>query len=279
MPSISIPAAVLGAGAIGGVGSIASGILGSNAAQNAASKQANAALQGQQLQYSELQQIEQMLGPFVGEGQSAIGALATWTGAQPGGNPLTAPLTAPFGGSTAAEGQALQTALAQTPGYQFTLNQGLQSVQNSFAAQGLGSSGAAMKGAANYAEGLAGTTYQQQFQNYLAQNQQIYNQLAGIATLGENAAAQTGTAGSAITSNITNLLTGGAAASAAGTVGATNAITGAIGGIGNASSNTALMLALNNAGLFGGGQNAAGTTSPALTNMLNNQTNTGIGGV
>lgn len=273
MPSISIPTgiAIAGAGALGAAGSVASGIIGSNAATSAAKTQANAAEQGQAIQQQEFSNIEQMLGPFVGEGQSAIGTLATLTGAQPGGNPLTAPLTAPF--------QPTMAQLEATPGYQFTLGQGLKAVQNSFAAQGLGTSGAALKGATNYAEGLAGTTYQQQFQNYLAQNQQIYNQLAGVATLGENAAAQTGTTGSAITSNITNLLTGGAAATAAGTVGSANAISGAAAGIGNTSSNTALMLALNNAGLFGGGQNVAGATSPALTNMLNSQTSTGFGGV
>lgn len=271
MPSISVPAAIAVGAGVSGVASLASGVIGSNAAQSAAQTQANAAEQGQQIQQSEFQQIEQLLAPFVGEGQSAIGTLATLTGAQPGGNPLTAPLTAPF--------QPTMTQLEQTPGYQFTLGQGLKAVQNSFAAQGLGTSGAAVKGAANYAEGLAGTTYQQQFQNYLAQNQQIYNQLAGVATLGENAAAQTGTTGSAITSNITNLLTGGAAATAAGTVGSANAISGAVAGIGNAGSNSALMLALNNAGLFGGSSGGSGSMSPALSNMLNSQTSTGYGGV
>ncbi len=56
--------------------------------------------------------------------------------------------------------------LEKTPGYQFTLDQGLKAVQNSYAAQGLGTSGAAMKGAADYAEGLASTTYQNQFKNW-----------------------------------------------------------------------------------------------------------------
>ncbi len=76
--------------------------------------------------------------------------------------------------------QAAANALSQTPGYQFALDQGLKATQNGFAAQGLASSGAAMKGGAQFAEGLASQTYNQQLQNYLAN----YN--AGIAGVGAN---------------------------------------------------------------------------------------------
>ncbi len=76
--------------------------------------------------------------------------------------------------------QAASNALSQTPGYQFALDQGLKATQNGFAAQGLASSGAAMKGGAQFAEGLASQTYNQQLQNYLAN----YN--AAIAGVGAN---------------------------------------------------------------------------------------------
>lgn len=49
--------------------------------------------------------------------------------------------------------------LYNTPGYQFTLQQGLQGVDRSAAARGLINSGAAIKGATNYASGLAQKTY------------------------------------------------------------------------------------------------------------------------
>jgi hypothetical protein len=67
-----------------------------------------------------------------------------------------------------------QAQLEATPGYQFTLQQGLESTQNSAAARGLGNSGAALKGAATYATGLANQTYQNQFQdmNTVAQGYQ-----------------------------------------------------------------------------------------------------------
>src|SRR5664279_3895511 len=101
----------------------------------------------------------------------------------------------------AMPGQMSQAELEKTPGYQFTLNQGLQSTQNSAAARGLGVSGAALKGAAAYATGLANTNYQTQFNNAQTRSQDYlnlntgqqgnamnrYNQLAGTATMGANA--------------------------------------------------------------------------------------------
>src|SRR6185312_11573121 len=71
----------------------------------------------------------------------------------PAGNPLTVPSL------TFAPTQAQ---LEATPGYQFIKGQGLQSVANSNAAAGRGISGAALKGAAEFATGLAGTTLDQQ---------------------------------------------------------------------------------------------------------------------
>jgi len=111
--------------------------------------------------------------------------------------------------------------LAQTPGYQFTLQQALQAQQNSATARGLGVSGAQLRGAADYAGGVASKTYDQQLQNalsiwgtgvtgynaalagfqqgqgayqnqfndYWTNQQNKFNQLQGIATLGSNAAA------------------------------------------------------------------------------------------
>jgi hypothetical protein len=187
-------------------------------------------------------------------------ALANGTvpGSTPAGNPLTAALTAPFASTPGAQ----QAALEATPGYKFTLGQGLEATQNSYAAQGLGASGAALKGAANYSEGLASTTYQQMFNNYLTQNQQIYNMLGQQVGVGESAAATAGNQAIGATSNIGNTLTSGAAATAGGTIGAANAITGAT------ANTTALgLLAANNSGLFGssaGGTQAVNDTSNGL---------------
>jgi hypothetical protein len=81
-----------------------------------------------------------------------------------------------------------ESTLQNTPGYQFTLGQGLESTQSSAAARGLASSGAALKGAATYATGLADSTYQNQY-NDLLNTASGYSGLAnnelGVAS-GEN---------------------------------------------------------------------------------------------
>lgn len=272
MASISVPAALAIGGGVGAAGSVASGVLGANAAQGAARTQASAAdtaaraqLQAAQLaaqtQLQMFGSVQNNLSPFI---QGGIASLDRYINTVPS---LAAPISTTFTPDLAT--------LAQTPGYQFSLQQGEQATQNSYAAQGLGTSGAALKGAANYAEGLAGTTYQQQFQNWLTQQQlalsqrtQQANLLFAPVGLGETAAAGAGTlgvnsagaAGGFLTSGAAaanNFLTSGAAASAAGQVGATNAITGALSGLSGSAGNTALLLALNNQGLFGGG--ASGT--------------------
>lgn len=165
----SVATAIIGSAVVGAGASIYS----SNQAANA---QEQASQQAQDTQLQMFHEAQRALQPYNQVGQQAFGNLM---GALPG-------LTAPF--------NPTMEQLAATPGYQFTLGQGLKATQNAYAAQGLGSSGAALKGAANYAEGLAGTTYQQQFQNYLGQNAQIYNMLYGPAALGENAAAGVGNA-------------------------------------------------------------------------------------
>jgi hypothetical protein len=67
-----------------------------------------------------------------------------------------------------------QAELEATPGYQFTRNQGLKAVQNSAAARGLGSSGMAQRGAAEYATGLADQTWQNVYAQQAAERQARY---------------------------------------------------------------------------------------------------------
>lgn len=98
-----------------------------------------------------------------------------------------------------------QAALEKTPGYQFNLAQGEKAAQNSAAARGLGTSGAAFKGAERFATGLADSTYQNQFNNAVTNQTNSYNRLLQLAGLGENAAAGVGnaatTTGQGIASN------------------------------------------------------------------------------
>lgn len=210
---------------VGGVGAVASAgasIYGANKAADAqtqAANQANATLQQQYAQNST------NLAPWMTGGQGAFNAVQMLTGTNPGGNPQTAPLTSAFAPT--------QASLEQTPGYQFTLGQGLKGVQNSYASKGLGSSGAAMKGAADYSSGLASQTYQQQFQNYWSQNQSIYNMLTGQSQQGLSAAGALTGAGNQLAQGQSNNLIGAGNAQAAAANSTGSAISGAAGQIGN----------------------------------------------
>lgn len=264
MASISIPTAILVAGSAAAVGSVAAASIGSSAASKAARVQAQAAQQATQVQQSQFDQTVHNLAPFVQGGQQAFSALNDLTGVSVGGNPLTAPLTKPFA----------PVDLEATPGYKFILDQGLKATQNSYAGMGLGSSGAAMKGAADYATGLASSTYNTQLENYLKQNQQIYNMISGQAGTGEAAAAGQGQIGAQTAAGIGNTITSGAAATAGGIVGSANALSAGITGVANTGANTTLLSTLaplltsnglygNTNSKFGGGLNVGGAWSGA----------------
>lgn len=222
MPSISAPLIAAGVGA---AGSVASGLLGSSAAKDAANTQAAAADRAGERQMQMFDKVSGFLQPYRDIGTASIPGLS---------------------GLLGLNGASPQSSLENLPGYKFVQDQGLKSTQNSYAAQGLGQSGAALKGAAQFSTGLANATYGDQI-----------NRLLATLGIGQNAAAMTGNAGTQAVTAANGFLTSGAAASAAGTVGSANSLIGAIGGLGGAANNFALINALgNNGGLFGnsGGQ-------------------------
>lgn len=210
--------AVVGASVVGAGASI----IGSSNAAGAQKDAVNSANATQTAMYN---QTRSDLAPFVQAGTGALGQLQQLTGTNEGGNPLTAPLTAQF--------QPTMEQLEATPGYKFSLDQLMKSTQNSYAAKGLGSSGAAIKGAQDRTLGLASTTYQQNLDDYLKQNLQTYNMLTGQATLGANAAAGQATAGSNTANQISSNTIGAGNAQAASYMTGANAITGAASNVSN----------------------------------------------
>ncbi|WP_156174076.1 DNA transfer protein p32 [Cupriavidus basilensis] len=223
-----------------GIGTAVAGTAGaamsSSAAKSAANTQADAANRAADLQWQQFQQMQQNLQPYMDLGSNSISGLQALLN---GGG-----LTQQFNFNPS------QKQLEQTPGYQFTLQQGLKGVDNAAAAKGLNLSGAQLKGISDYTTGLADQTYQQQYQNALQSfmtnygiNSDQYNRLAGLVGLGQNAAAGVGNAGLQTASNVGNALMGGAAARAAGQVGSANAINGGIGSLG---SSVGLYSLLNN---------------------------------
>jgi hypothetical protein len=162
-----------------------------------------------------------------------------------------------------------QEQLEQTPGYQFTLQQGMKNTNNALAAKGLNLSGAQSKGLADYTTGLASNTYQQQFSNALQQfatnygiKSDQYNRLLGLLGLGENAAAGVGNAGLQTASNAGNMLMSGANAAAAGQIGAANALSGGLSSLGG----NALLYSMMNQGGNSGGFYGANFTTGLPTN-------------
>jgi hypothetical protein len=125
--------------------------------------------------------------------------------------------------------------------YKFLQTQGERAVTNSSAARGLGTSGAALKGAAAFESGLNSQQWQQNFNNQVTNQTNAYNRLKGLIDTGENASAQTGTAGTAAASGAASAQVAGGNAAAAG-----------INGVGNAISNAA-NTAAGATGLYGKG--------------------------
>lgn len=239
-----------------GVGAVAGGYMSSRGAQSAANTQANASSQqqanilaaGQGASAQDLAAIGQTqsyLQPYANLGANASGLLNA--GLQNGS------LTAGF--------NPTMQQLESMPGYQFQRQQGLEAMQNGFAAKGLGSSGAAMKGAGQYAQGLASTDMNNLANIYYQNQNNAYQRLMGATGVGANAASNQAQINQNMTLGASNALMGGAtnaaslgmagaAATAAGQMGSANAIGQ---GISNGANAFAQYQMANNALTSGGG--------------------------
>ena len=263
------------------VGSLIGSLTGANqqaqAAQSAAQTQANAANYAANLQQQQFATNQANLSPYMSIGTAALPQLLQSLGyqGQYGAN----------GNLTGLSGQGFQfnpSNLAQTPGYQFTLQQGLNAVNNATSATGQTGSGAQAKGLANYATGLAQNTYNQQYQNALTTYQQNASILGSLLSTGQNAAAGIGSMGMQNAQSVGNTLMSGANATAAGQVAAgssqTNALNslmglgmggagiyalGAKSGMNSALAGGASSLYNGITGLFSGGAGAVGTGAGA----------------
>ena len=246
-----VAAAIAGAGVAGVAGSA----IAASGAKSAASTQADAANNAAQMQMQQFQQMQQNLQPYMQLGQSTM----PWLQGQ-----LTGLNSETFNFNPT------QQQLEQTPGYQFTLQQGMKNTNNALAAKGLNLSGAQAKGLDAYNTGLASQTYQQQYQNalqsfmtnYGLQSDQ-YNRLAGLVGLGENASAGVGNAGLSAANTAGNYLTQGANAQAAGTIGAANAMNSGLGSLGGSAMMYQMMNNNGSGGIYGGGSVGVPGWTPA----------------
>jgi hypothetical protein len=231
--------AVIGAGVIGAVG-----------ATSAASTQAGAAKNAQNISEQEFNTITQQEQPFMQGGYGALSQLDQGLGI---GTPMTdssmgyGSLNAPF---------TEQTFQQMSPAYQFQLQQGQQGVLNQDASGQGALSGATMKDLIGYNQNYANTSFNNAFNQYQTQNQNVYNRLSGIAQLGQNAASNTGQQGTALAGQAAQSATNVGTAQAAGQIGVANAASSGL-----SSLSSLPWLLQGGAGGWGGGipfQNSSG---------------------
>jgi len=187
-----------------------------------------------QRQIWEKQQLDQK--PYLEQGQYGIGRLGDLMkqGAGSLNNPLDLYLK-----SKGLSGGQFNT---NNPAYQFQLKQGQQALDRSAAARGMGASGAQMKAAQQYGQGLASQEYDKQYGRANSEFGDYYNRLAGLAQGGQQATTSLQNAGSQYATGASNTLgsLGGylqnnlgqaANARASGYIGGANAINGGIQGL------------------------------------------------
>ena len=224
------------AAAIAG-GAIVAGGIGAAGAKSAAGTEAGAAENAQAISQNEFNTITGQEAPYL---QSGYGALSQLNYLQGIGTPGTtgangAPPTAsssPAGGYGSLNQPFNASYMQQySPAYQFQLQQGQQGVLNQDASSQGALSGAALKDLTSFNQNYANTAFNNAFSQYQTQQNNTYSRLAGIAQLGQAAAGQQATSGTALAGQAAQSATNVGVAQAGGTVGAANALGG---GIGNA---------------------------------------------
>jgi hypothetical protein len=172
---------------LGAAGSIIGGDKQASAAKAAAGLQAQEfkAIQGQEAPY--MRAGVQSLGPL--EYMLGIGPEFNANGARRGAAGTYGSLIKPF---NVSDWQQL------SPAYNFMRQQGQQGVLNGNAAGSGALSGAAQKDLMGFNQNLANESFNNAFNMYQTQQGNIYQRLAGLTQLGQNAAAQTGQQGTSI---------------------------------------------------------------------------------
>lgn len=251
--SVALSTAAIIGGVVSGGAAIGSAAIGAHAAGKAADQQATAAENALDFQKQTQATNQANFAPYLAAGSTSVNKLmedlqnGTFG---PGSNPA-------FKAPTADEARA-------TPGYQFTLDQGMRATDAGAAARGGVLSGGAVKAESQYASGLADSTYNDVYnrslsgyQANLAKQAQEFSQLYQPASLGENAAAQSGNTAQQVAGNVGTLMTNVGNAQAQGTIGAANAAAGGLNGVANAGQSTLNGLLMSRLFSSSGGGNGA----------------------
>lgn len=195
MPVATTTALLLGGALAGGAA------MSSSAASKAAKAQQNAANKASDISRQQYEQTRTDLAPYRDAGASALTRYADASGV-----------------NGADKRMASFADFRADPGYEFQMSEGLRGVQGSAAAGSLGiNGGGVLKALQRYGQGVA----DQGYNNYLTRFQ-------NLASLGQNAAAQTGNFGAAAAQQQGQFAMDAGAAKAGGYLGQANAWNGAI---------------------------------------------------
>jgi hypothetical protein len=201
---------------------IGSSIIGGASANKAAKTQASAADRAAQLQQEQFDKNIELQAPWREAGVNALGKLQ----------------------SGDVMGQ-------MDPGYQFRLSEGMKALDRTAASRGGLLSGATLKGAQRYGQGLASQEYGN-----------AYNRLASMAGIGQTATGAMTGLGSQFASNQGENYMGSANARASGYMGGANAISGGLGQYMNYSQNQNMMNMLGRQRGYGGSMQGMGQVNP-----------------
>jgi len=220
--------------------SVASSVIGGNAAQSAAGQYANAANQGINYSSGIYNDIKNMAQPYMNTGTQANYGLnamlpGQYTDAngkiQTGSGYLTAQPT-------------MNDLTTLMPNYQFGLTQGMGQFNAGLNAGGGAVSGNAIQGGQQFAQNYAGNALQTAYSDYQANRQNVASNIFNANNVGMNALGTVSNAGTGTASNVSNMLSSIGNAQAAGTMGQSNAITGSLNNI----SNYAMLYGMNKMG-------------------------------
>lgn len=244
---------------------LVSGLIGADAAKSAANTQAQSAQNALDFQKQQFATTQAQGAPGRAAGYNALNTLGslgsgTYQMYDASGNPTGATGTGTGYLTHQFNAEDLKSGLA--PNYDFMLGQG-QEATNRMANVGGGLIGGnALTGLDRYTQDYAGNAYQNAFTNYQNQRTNIYNTLAGIAGLGQQAYGTSASAGTQGANTIGNTIQGIGAAQAGGTVGAANALTGGLQNAGNQYYLSQLLANRNQN--TGGGGGGGGTVPPPM---------------
>jgi hypothetical protein len=218
--------------AIAAAATVAGSAISASAAGNASSQQVAAEEQAQSEQMQMFQQEQSNEQPYMQGGAQAENQLNYLLGNGTQGQ-YQGTSSAAGGFGSLNQPFNMDTFKSMSPQYQFNLQQGGQGVLNQNSSAQGAESGAALSGLESFNQNYANNSYNSAFQNYQTQQNNVFNRLSGLATLGSNAGSNSATGASNFSQAIGNTTSSIGASQAAGTVGAANAISGGLQSAGN----------------------------------------------